>query len=111
VKARKVDIAKRRAVYLKEKGVLTDYTRTLCRKLAGCGVPADKVNEAIHAVCTAFQIHVADKISPRTVLRVVIEGGIASSLQIVDEIIRAGGEHGLITANEGLTDVNDSLHD
>jgi predicted nuclease with TOPRIM domain len=92
-KKRKVDETKYRAVYLKKKGILTERTRTLCRKLAGCGVPADKVNAAIHAVCTAFQINVADKISPRTVLRVVIEGGIASHLQIVDEMIRAGGKH------------------
>lgn len=91
-KAREVDVAKRRVVHLKEKGVLTDRTRTLCRKLAGCGVPADKVNDAIHAVCTAFHINVADNISPRTVLRVVVEGGIAAHLQIVDEMIRAGGE-------------------
>lgn len=91
-KTRKVGKARHRAVYLKEKGILTEHARTLCQKLAGCGVPADKVNEVIHAVCSAFHINVADNISPQTVLRAVVEGGIVAHLQIVDEMIRAGGK-------------------
>ena len=92
MKTRKVDEAKHRAVYLKEKGILTERAQTLCRKLAGCGVPADKVNEVIHAVCLTFHINVTDNISPRTILRAVVEGGIAAHLQIVDEMIQAGGK-------------------
>ena len=58
---------KRRVVYLKEKGTLTNRTRTLCRKLSGCGVPADEVKEAIHAVCTAFRVDIVENIGPQNI--------------------------------------------
>ena len=103
-KTRKINEAKHRIVYLKEKGILTKRARTMCRKLAGYGVPADKMNKVIRAVCLAFHINIADNISPRTVLRVVVEGGIAAHLQIFDEMIQAGGKLNLVITRNRFTD-------
>lgn len=70
---------------LKEDGVVTDDARILVRDLVECNIPVKHVGKAINVVAQHFGIKVTDKISERTVGRVVLEGGIAAEMQIVDE--------------------------
>lgn len=64
----------------------------MIRDLVENGVPVDRVNDVIHSVCDSFSIIVPDKVSPRSVSRIVLEGGFAAKMQLVHEIIHANCE-------------------
>ena len=70
---------------LKADGVVTDDDQILVRDLIECNIPVKHVGKAIDVVARHLGIKVADKISERTVGCVVLEGGIAAEMQIVDE--------------------------
>ncbi|EIN03303.1 hypothetical protein PUNSTDRAFT_78412 [Punctularia strigosozonata HHB-11173 SS5] len=77
---------------LKHKGIHTDRTRSLARKLVSkCKVPMHRVNDVVHAVADELDITVLRDISRRTVQRAVREGGIASKIQITNALHDADG--------------------
>jgi len=72
-----------------EQGIVTNDARALARDLVRLGVPASNVNTVIRTVAQPMGITVEGNISDRTVRRVVLEGGIAAQVQVVDEVHRA----------------------
>jgi hypothetical protein len=72
-----------------EQGIVTNDARALARDLVGLGVPASNVNTVIRTVAQPMGITVEGNISDRTVCCVVLEGGIAAQVQVVDEVHRA----------------------
>ncbi|EDR09156.1 uncharacterized protein LACBIDRAFT_326543 [Laccaria bicolor S238N-H82] len=85
---------------LKEDGVVTDDARILVRNLIECNIPVKHVGKAIDVVAQHFGIEVPDKISKRTVGSVVLEGGIAAEMQIVDE---ANHSQNITLSGDGTT--------
>lgn len=77
---------------LREQGIISEPCREMIRDLVENGVPVDRVNDVIHSVCDSFSIIVPDKVSPRSVSRIVLEGGFAAKMQLVHEIINANCE-------------------
>lgn len=58
-------------------------------ELVKCGVPVDDVNDIIHIVCKGFGFEVPDGISPQSVSRIVLKGGIAAKMQLAHQILTA----------------------
>ena len=77
-----------RTYQLKHKGTVVNDARSLSRDLVQLGVPVTKVNNAIHRVSRTVGITVLGDISNRTVL----EGGVASEIQIADELRQTSGK-------------------
>jgi len=77
---------------LKQKGTVVNDARSLSRDLVQLGIPVTKVNDAIHRVSRTVGVTVLGDISNRTVRRTVLEGGVASELQIADELRQTGGK-------------------
>ncbi|TEB17434.1 hypothetical protein FA13DRAFT_1650221 [Coprinellus micaceus] len=71
---------------LKEKGVITMETRRMVRRLGKENVPDAKIDAVIHIVGEGLGVEVDGHIDPRSVGRIIAEGGIASEIQIVDEL-------------------------
>ena len=81
-----------RIYQLKHKGTVVNDARSLSRDLVQLGVPVTKVNNAIHRVSRTVGITVLGDISNRTVRRTVLEGGVASEIQIADELRQTSGK-------------------
>jgi len=81
-----------RTYQLKHKGTVVNDARSLSRDLVQLGVPVTKVNNAIHRVSRTVGITVLGDISNRTVRRTVLEGGVASEIQIADELRQTSGK-------------------
>lgn len=77
---------------LKQKGIYTNHARALARVLIRCGCSQRKVGEVVQLVGKALGITVLGRMSAHTVRRVVLEGGIASDLQMGFELSKAKGE-------------------
>ncbi|KAJ7484589.1 hypothetical protein FB451DRAFT_1169635 [Mycena latifolia] len=71
---------------LKQHGVISSEMRTCVRDLVAIGVPLESVSKMIHAIAKGLNIQIKDAISTRSAGRIVLEGGVAATLQIVDEI-------------------------
>lgn len=76
-------------VHMREHGAISESCREMVRELVKCGVPVDNVNDVIHIVCEGFGFEVPDGISPRSVSRIVLEGGIAAKMQLAHRILTA----------------------
>ncbi|TFK82844.1 hypothetical protein K466DRAFT_499535, partial [Polyporus arcularius HHB13444] len=74
---------------LKQKGIYTNHARALARVLIRCGCSQRKVGEVVQLVGKALGITVLGRMSAHTVRRVVLEGGIASDLQMGFELSEA----------------------
>lgn len=70
---------------MKDKGVFTEDTRETVRELVELGVPVEKVGRAFEAVAKGVGKKVVGSIDPRSVSRIVTEGGIASKMQLAEE--------------------------
>jgi hypothetical protein len=83
----------RTSVSLKKEGIVTDEAREMIRDLSIEGrVPDSKINLVIKTVGRWLGMEIHDKISERTVGRVVEEGGLATKAQLVQEIEDERGE-------------------
>jgi chromosome segregation ATPase len=71
--------------HLKENGIVTDDTREMIRDLVECNIPVKYVGKAIGIVADHLGLRVEDTFSERTVSRAVLEGGVAATLQVVEE--------------------------
>src|ERR1700683_2000965 len=77
---------------LKHKGTVVNDARSLSWDLVQLGVPVTKVNNAIHRVSRIVGITALGDISNRTVRPTVLEGGVASEIQIADELRQTSGK-------------------
>lgn len=84
---RAVDQSKQ--VSMKEKGVFTDRAREMVRELASCNVPIARVNDVVQAVSKGVGVEITDTIDKHSVSRIVLEGKLASDMQIVHEVHEA----------------------
>jgi len=88
-------------ISLMEKGVYTEEARELCRIMVNAGCSSELVGETIEAVFSAVGItFTGPKISRRTVGRAVLEGGVMSDLQLVQEMLKT---EGLTMSSDGTT--------
>ncbi|KAJ7192519.1 hypothetical protein GGX14DRAFT_578084 [Mycena pura] len=74
---------------LKEDGIISTEIRACVRDIVSLGAPTESVDKIIHAVAKGLNIQICDHISTRSTGRIVIEGGVAAQLQIVDAIKNA----------------------
>ncbi|KAJ7192551.1 hypothetical protein GGX14DRAFT_379991, partial [Mycena pura] len=74
---------------LKEDGIISTEIRTCVWDIVSLGAPTESVDKIIHAVAKGLNIQICDHISARSTGRIVIEGGVAAQLQIVDVIKNA----------------------
>ncbi|THH32614.1 hypothetical protein EUX98_g1554 [Antrodiella citrinella] len=86
--------------YIKNKGVVTEETRSLVRSLVQLHIPFDNVLEVICRVLRAAGIEVIGKFTRHSVRRFVGEGGVWSRLQTGHEIKQAESMTG---ASDGTT--------
>lgn len=84
--------AELRTYFLKEKGVITDEAREMVRELVQCGVPVEKINWAIHVIASGIGVDVVDSLDKRSVAWIVLEGKVASQMQLVEEMHNSGGK-------------------
>ena len=78
---------------LKKLGVITPAARRLVRELVASGVPVKKVNRVIGGLSRLTGVTIVGSIDTRSVRRIVLEGGIAAKMQVVEEISRGDGTH------------------
>ncbi|KAF8066031.1 hypothetical protein FPV67DRAFT_1417864 [Lyophyllum atratum] len=78
-----------KSFHIKEKGSITEETRSLVRDLVAIGVPAMHIEPTVRRVATALSVHLEGDISDRSVGRICLEGGVAAQIQIADEISNA----------------------
>jgi chromosome segregation ATPase len=83
---------KKSAFHVQEKGVVTEASRAMMRDLVALGVKATTVNAAVGCVAGHLGTTVEGKFTSRSTRRAVIEGGIASNLQIAEEMKSGGGK-------------------
>jgi len=93
IKARAVEKAVENAktIRLSESGMFSESSREMVRELVQSGVPIAHVDDAIQAVSAGLGISVQDSISQRSAARIVLEGGIASKIQVGHEISNTNG--------------------
>jgi hypothetical protein len=64
----------------------------MVRELAQLSVPVANINSVIRAVNDSTGVATKGSISRRTASRIVLEGGVASKVQLVEEIQAADSE-------------------
>lgn len=79
-------VAKLSSHSLKEGGVISTKIRACVRDLVAHGAPLEGIGKIIHSVAKGLDIKINDNISTRSAGRIVIEGGVAAQLQIVDAV-------------------------
>lgn len=85
-------VSERGVFNLKQGGVITDTTRDLVSNLvANWNVPVSSVEATINAVASAAGLEVNGKVSPRSIGRVMLEGDVAATVQLVDKMVKAKG--------------------
>lgn len=77
---------------LLHKGVYTEQTRNLVRLLVKAGCSKDSISEVIHAVLACAGIKSTGGISRRTVSRILVEGYIATQIQLGYEMMETDGK-------------------
>ena len=82
-----------KTVSLFSKGMISKPCREMICKLVKHSVPEEWVNDVIHACWNAFDIRVLKGITPRSVGRIVQEGGVAAERQLGHKILNAKGEY------------------
>ncbi|KAJ7494006.1 hypothetical protein FB451DRAFT_1020393 [Mycena latifolia] len=70
---------------LKDGGIISADIRACVRDIVAIGAPLEGVGKIIQAVAKALNVQINDTISTRSAGRIVIEGGVAAQLQIVDD--------------------------
>ena len=82
-----------KAYFLKEKGIITDSSWEMTRELvAECSVPVTQVNKVIRTVAKGLGITVKDTVDKHSVSRILLEGELASEIQLVSELHNAGSK-------------------
>ncbi|KAI0738461.1 hypothetical protein C8Q80DRAFT_1113708 [Daedaleopsis nitida] len=76
---------------LKKHGIITSAARATVRELVALGVPVKKVNRVLAVLARLTGVTVIGSIDGRSVRRIVLEGGIAARIQLVEEIRDADG--------------------
>lgn len=76
----------RNRISVKDKGIIKDHFRDLVRDLVSEGVGVKYIDPIVKRVSNAVGVEVAGDISTRSVGRIVLEGGEAAKMQIVDHI-------------------------
>ncbi|THH17058.1 hypothetical protein EUX98_g9199 [Antrodiella citrinella] len=80
------------AIVLKGKGgIIPENSRAMIRDMVAAGVPATAVNGTIHVIAKHQGLNVVGSVSPRSVSRNVLEGGVASEIQVAEELNKAEG--------------------
>ncbi|KAJ7767857.1 hypothetical protein DFH07DRAFT_915471 [Mycena maculata] len=82
-------VAKLSAQSLKDDGIISTEIRACVRDIVSFGAPLESVDKIIHAVAKGLNIQISDHVSTRSAGRIVLEGGVAAQLQIVDAIKNA----------------------
>lgn len=83
----------RHTTSLTSQGVYTPECRALVLDLCASGVPDKAVGSVIASFARTFGIHLSKVPSARTVGLIKIEGGIASKIQTVHEMLLTKGKH------------------
>lgn len=78
-----------KTISLKKKGIFTEECRKLIRRLDGAGLSQRSIGKVVQAVGDSLGITINGSISARSVSRVVLEGGIASEIQLGEEMLKA----------------------
>ncbi|KIJ31757.1 hypothetical protein M422DRAFT_185462, partial [Sphaerobolus stellatus SS14] len=76
---------------LKQKGIIKDDVRDAVRDLITIGVSRNKIFAVLQRVFRLAGINLEGKLSPRSVSRMVLEGGVASDIQLVETVTTASG--------------------
>lgn len=76
---------------LKKHGVITPAAWATVCELVALGVPVKKVNEVLAVLTRLMGVAITGSIDGRSVRRIVLEGGIAAKIQLVEEIASADG--------------------
>ena len=77
--------------HTQEKGVITEASRVMMRDLVSLGVKANSVNAAVGCIAGHLGTKIEGKFTRRSTRRAVIEGRVASSMQIAEEIKSSEG--------------------
>ncbi|KAF8996903.1 hypothetical protein BDQ17DRAFT_1329686 [Cyathus striatus] len=87
-KRKDLQMGKRQQVFqLKHKGVYTTGARKLARYLVSIGTTETMVGAAIQEMGNVLGVDVKDCMSERTVQRAVLEGGVASEIQLANSLL------------------------
>ncbi|KAF8221754.1 hypothetical protein L208DRAFT_1529449 [Tricholoma matsutake] len=86
-----------------EKGVITEVSRAMMRDLVSLGVKANSVNVAVGCIAGHLGTKIEGKFTRRSTCRAVIEGRVASSMPIAEEI-KSGKE--ITISSDGTTHRN-----
>ncbi|KAJ7888972.1 hypothetical protein B0H13DRAFT_1626905 [Mycena leptocephala] len=79
-------VAKLSTQWLKDDGIISKEIRACVRDIVSFGAPLESVDKIIHAVANGLNIQICDHVSPRSPNRIILKGGVAAQLQIVDAI-------------------------
>jgi chromosome segregation ATPase len=83
---------KRNTFSVQEKGVITDTSRAIMRDLVALGVKAKTVNATVDCIAGHLGTTIDGKFTSRSTRRAVIEGGVASNMQIGEEMKHGDGK-------------------
>ncbi|TFK18326.1 hypothetical protein FA15DRAFT_709969 [Coprinopsis marcescibilis] len=81
----------RSLLHLKEKGIYTEKVWDLVCSLVHAGVAAQNVGSVIHQVLAVANVTAVGDISRPSVAQIMVEGGVASKLQLAYELQEADG--------------------
>lgn len=79
-------------IHLKEKGVIPDNVRAMVRDLVSGGISAQQLPQAIHTFAAHNNMSVEGSIDKRSVGRIMLEGGIASRIQVAEMMSQTKGD-------------------
>jgi hypothetical protein len=87
---------KKNTSLVQEKGVITDTSRAMMRNLVALGVKSDTINATVDCIAGHLGTKIEGQLTHHSTHRAVIEGGVASSMQIGEEIKHSDGKYGLL---------------
>jgi len=82
---------------MKQKGVITEGTHTLIRELVANGVTPQHIDPIIKLVTCTYGVEISGSIDARSVRRIILEGGVADDLHVVENIRDAAGRYFLLS--------------
>ncbi|KIM79991.1 hypothetical protein PILCRDRAFT_89849 [Piloderma croceum F 1598] len=101
------DAEKSQTQFFKEKGVITDSSQEMTGELvAECSMPVTRVNKVIRTVARGFGITLKDTVDKHSVSHILLEGELASEIQLVSEMHNAGN---LTISGDGTTNKHINL--
>lgn len=83
---------KKNTFSVQEKGVITDTSRAIMRDLVALGVKAKTVNATVDCIAGHLGTTIDGKFTSRSTRQAVIEGGVASNMQIGEEMKHGDGK-------------------